>query len=146
MDFDKLYPARFLKAGEFGMRDVTLTIASVFLEELEGEQGKKQKAILSFVGTAKQLVLNKTNGLCIKAMFGRETDAWVGKRVTFYPAAISFGDTDIAIRVRGSPDLKEPLTFELKLPRKKGRPLTLAVTKPGTSAASTGEMEPGHDG
>jgi hypothetical protein len=138
MDFDKLYPARFLRAGEFGGRDVTLTIASVFLEELEGETGKKQKAILSFQGTGKQLVLNKTNGLCVRAMFGRETDAWVGKRVTFYPAEIAFGDSDLAIRVRGSPDLKEPLTFELKLPRKKGRPVTLLATKPGSAAPQQG--------
>jgi len=148
MHFDKLYPARFLKAGEFGGRDVTLTISSVFLEELEGETGKKMKAILGFAGTPKQLVLNKTNGLCIKAMFGVETDAWRGKRVTLYPANISFGDTDLAIRVRGSPDIKDPVTFELKLPRKKGKAVTLQVTraqangKPDTAPAPTQPEEP----
>lgn len=140
MHFDKLYPARFLKAGELGGKDVTLTISSVFLEELDGETGKKMKAIVSFVGTQKQLVLNKTNGLCVKAMFGVETESWKGKRVTLYPANISFGDTDLAIRVRGSPDIKDPVTFELRLPRKKGKSVTLARTgqangKPVTSPA-----------
>jgi hypothetical protein len=136
MHFDKLYPARFLKAGEFGGKDVTLTISTVALEELEGDTGKKMKAILGFVGTPKQLVLNKTNGLCLKAMFGAETDAWRGKRVTFFPANISFGDTDLAIRVRGSPDISAAISFELKLPRKKGKPVTLARTVNGKAPSS----------
>jgi hypothetical protein len=131
MDFDKLFPARFLKAGEFQGRDVTLTIAGVSLEELETARGKETKAIVSFRETKKQLVLNKTNGLCIKAMFGRETDAWIGKRVTFYPAHIQFEDNDLAIRVRGSPDIPAPITFELKLPRKKPKQTTLQVTRVG---------------
>jgi hypothetical protein len=144
MHFDKLYPARFLKAGEFGGRDVTLTISAVSLEELEGETGKKMKAILTFVGTPKQLVLNKTNGLCIKAMFGSETDAWRGKRVTLFPANISFGDTDLAIRVRGSPDIKEPITFELKLPRKKGKNVTLARTGQANGKPASPAQPPAH--
>ena len=128
MDFDKLYPSRFLKAGEFAGRDVTLTVSAVRLEELEGQKGKQMKAIVSFSETKKELVLNRTNGLCIRAMFGRETDAWVGKRVTLYPAPIDFGDTNIAIRVRGSPDLPAPLAFELKLPKKKPAQVTLQKT------------------
>ena len=133
MDFDKLFPARFLKAGEFAGKDVTLTIAGVRLEELESQKGKETKAIVGFRETKKQLVLNKTNALCVRAMFGRETDAWVGKRVTFYPAAIQFQDSDLAIRVRGSPDLKAPVTFELKLPRKQPKSTTLLPTKAGAN-------------
>jgi hypothetical protein len=128
MDFDRLFPNRFLKAGEFQKRDVTLTIGGVKLEELDGAKGKETKAILAFRETPKQLVLNKTNGLSLKAMFGRETDAWVGKRVTLYPAEIKFEDSDLAIRVRGSPDLTANVTFELKLARKKPRSVTLQKT------------------
>lgn len=128
MDFDRLFPNRFLKAGEFQRRDVTLTIARVQLEELEGAKGKENKAIIAFRETPKQLVLNKTNGLSIKAMFGRETDNWVGKRVTLYPAEIKFEDSDLAIRVRGSPDIAAHITFELKLARKKPRQVTLQKT------------------
>lgn len=128
MDFDELYPNRFLKAGEFKGRDVTLTISKVVLEELAGKNGPEMKGILSFERTPKQLVLNKTNGLCLKALFGRNTDEWIGKKVTFFPAEIQFEDNDLAIRVRGSPDIAAPVTFELKLARKKPRMVTLQRT------------------
>jgi hypothetical protein len=135
MDFDKLYPGQFLKAGMFSGRDVTLTIASVKLDELEGRKGKEMKGIIAFAEKPQRLVLNKTNGLCLKAMFGRETEAWVGKRVTLYPAKIQFEDNDLAIRVRGSPDLLAPVTFTLKLARKADKQVTLARTGVGAAAA-----------
>jgi hypothetical protein len=133
MDFDLLYPKRFLKAGMFGGRDVTLTISSVFREVLDGDKGPKMTAILSFSERPQQLTLNVTNGTCLKEMFGRETDLWVGKRVTFYPMNYKSEHGDLAIRVRGSPDLQKPVTFTLKLARKKHRELTMLVTKAGAA-------------
>lgn len=130
LDFDQLYPARFLKAGLLGGKDVTLTISAVKIEDLEGQKGTETRGIMSFEKTKKQLVLNKTNGLCIKGMFGRDTGEWVGKRVTFYPAAIQFEDNDIAIRVRGSPDIEKDIQVEIKLARKKPRTMTMKKTDP----------------
>ena len=137
MDYDKMYPKRFLKAGLFDKKDVTLTVASVRLEELEGNKGRETKGILAFKECKQQLVLNVTNGLCIKAMFGRETDAWVGKRITFYPMPIQSEFSDLAIRVRGSPDLKSPVTFSLILARKTPREMTMQVTR-----AANGKAQP----
>lgn len=128
LDFDQLFPNRFLKAGEFQGRDVTLKIKGVKIETLQGDKGEEVKGILSFEATTKQLVLNKTNGLCLKALFGRDTSAWIGKRVTFWPAPIDFGDAEIAIRVRGSPDIPADVEFELKLARKKARKVKLVRT------------------
>src|SRR6185437_13183500 len=83
--FDQLYPGRFLKAGELLGKKVTLTIADVDVEELEGDGGaKKVKAIISFRETKKQLVACKTNGLCLREMFGKELANWTGKRVTLF--------------------------------------------------------------
>ena len=48
LDFDQLYPARFMKAGEFQGKDVTLKVSGVAVEELESEKGKKGKGIVSF--------------------------------------------------------------------------------------------------
>lgn len=134
LDYDALFPGRFLKAGEFNGKDVTLTIASIELEELPQEQGgTKVRGILGFQKTKKKLVLNRTNGEAIKALFGRDTGEWIGKRVTFYPAAFSFGDNDFAIRVRGSPDIAGPVKFTLKLPRKKPSDVTLLPTGNGAA-------------
>jgi len=119
LDFDQLYPGKFLKAGLFLGKDVILTIKKIELKELGTEEEKETKVIASFAETPKQLVLNKTNGSCIKEMFGRNTDQWIGKRVTFFPAKVDYGDTDLAIRVRGSPDLKEVREFTAQIGLKK---------------------------
>jgi hypothetical protein len=136
MDFDLLYPKRFMKAGMFGGRDVTLTISKIHKEVLEGDKGPKNEAVVSFVERPQQLTLNVTNGHCLKAMFGRETDAWIGKRVTLYPLEYKSEHSDLAIRVRGSPDIASPVTFTLKLARKKSREVTLVVTKAGSRQAA----------
>lgn len=106
-DYDQLFPGRFLKSGEFKGKDVTLTLANVKLEEMEDKRkGTVTKCILSFRETKKQLVLNKTNGECLKGMFGRRVADWIGKRVTLFPDNVrAFGSTKLAIRVRGSPDI-----------------------------------------
>lgn len=105
-DYDQLFPGRFIKAGEFKGRPNTLTISDIKLEDMEDRKGVKTKCIVSFAGKKKQLVLNKTNGECIKGMFGRKVADWIGKRVTFYPETVSaFGSKTLAIRVLGSPDI-----------------------------------------
>jgi hypothetical protein len=129
MDYELLFPGRFLKSVEFKGRDVTLTIASVATEMLpEDAGGEKLKGIVSFKEAKKKLVLNRTNAMTIAQMFGRETDGWVGHKVTFYPAPYQ---DETAIRVKGSPELKEPVVFELKLPRKKARKVRLLPTGKG---------------
>jgi hypothetical protein len=126
-DFDELYPGRFVKAGEFKGKKPTLTIKDVDLEELIGDDGKsKAKGIISFVETPKQLPLNKTNGICIRAMFGRKLSEWVGKRIILYADK---WNGEEATRVWGSPDIAEPMAVEVKLPRKKPINMTMH-TKP----------------
>ena len=79
--YDQLYPGRFIKAAELLGKKPTLTITDIELEDLEGDDGKKTKCIISFKESQKKLVACKTNGLCIKHMFGRELKDWVGKRI-----------------------------------------------------------------
>jgi hypothetical protein len=124
-DFDELYPARFLKAGELKGNKVTLTIADVDTDELQDDDGKKKiKGFLTFEKTPKQVVLNKTNGLCLKAMFGRKVQEWVGKRVIFFPDK---WNGEECIRIWGSPDIPEEMDVEVKLPRKK--PINMRMHK-----------------
>jgi hypothetical protein len=130
MDFDLLFPGRFVKAADLKGKDMTLTIEKVVIEELEGDK-KETKGIVSFVGAKKNWVLNKTNALCLKAMWGRETDGWIGKRVTLFPTTF---DDEPCIRVKGSPDLTEPLVFDLKLPKKKAKKMRLVPTGKATGS------------
>jgi hypothetical protein len=125
VDYKLLFPGRFIAAVEFKGKDVTGEIESVSQEVLEGDKGKENKGIITIKGWKKKWVLNRTNAECLVAMWGRMTEGWVGHRVTLFPAEV---DGAPAIRVKGSPELKEPLVFELKLPRKKARTMRLLPT------------------
>lgn len=117
VDYDQLYPGRFIKAGELLGKKVTLTITDVDLEDLMGEDGKeKAKAIVSFRETQKKLVTCKTNGICLREMFGKQLANWVGKRVTLFPDT---WNGEPCIRVWGSPDIEEDLEVQIALPRRR---------------------------
>lgn len=124
VDWDELYPGRFMKAGEFKGKKPTLTIAAVKIDELEGNKGKQVKGIIFFKETEKQLALNRTNGICIKAMHGRKVQEWVGKRITLYAAPY---EGEEAIRVWGSPDIDSDFEAKIELPRK--RPFNMTMHK-----------------
>jgi hypothetical protein len=42
VDWDELYPGRFIKAGEFKGKKPTLTIKDVDVESLAGDDGKEK--------------------------------------------------------------------------------------------------------
>lgn len=122
VDWDELYPGRFLKAGDFKGKKPTLTIAAVDLEELVGEKGPQIKGVIHFERTEKAWALNKTNGICLKHMFGRKVQEWVGKRVTLYAGT---WDGEECIRVWGSPDIAADEDVAIQLPRKRPFKMTM---------------------
>lgn len=136
-DYDQLFPNRFVKAGLLQGKAVTLTIAQVKLEELpdeKGKNGKRVKGIVSFRERDLELVLNKTNGECLKGMFGRKTGAWEGKRITIYPKMVdAFGDEVLAIRIMGSPDIERDMRFDVRVGRKTAS-ITMKKTATKTKA------------
>lgn len=144
VDWDELYPGRFLKAVDFKGGKVTLRISEVKIEELVGDKGPQIKGVISFEKMEKQWALNKTNGICLKEMFGKKVQEWVGKRVTLFP---SQWDGEDCIRVWGSPEIDADRNVTIALPRKRPFQMTMhrtAVTQPravngnGSAAAPTG--------
>jgi hypothetical protein len=116
VDWDELYPGRFLKPFHIADKP-TLTISAVDVEELVGDKGPQTKGILMFAEQGfKALPMNKTNGICIREMFGRRLADWVGKRVVFYQAEFN---GEPCIRVWGSPDIAKDTDIIVQLPRKK---------------------------
>jgi hypothetical protein len=143
-DYDELYPGRYIKSGEFKGQKITLTMVEISLEELPDRTGKRAKGVLVFEETRKssdeplRMVLNRTNGECIKAMFGKKLRDWSGKQITLFPAPYE-GET--AIRVWGSPDIKETFEITIELPRKRPFKMTMHKTEPRKR-----EHEPGEEG
>jgi hypothetical protein len=136
--WDEMFPGRFLKAGlfvpMFGTDKPTLTIKDYDLEALPDDDGNDKPAgILTFVETPMQFKLNKTNGDCLKAMFGKVLKAWVGKRITWCierdrdPGGAKGAMCD-AVRVLGSPDIDSDMSVTIKLPKRKPKERTLRKT------------------
>lgn len=108
-DYRTMYDRNYLYAYDLAGKEVTLTIDEVKASELQGSDGKKQKKPTVFFRELRQrqpadnrsLVLCKTNGKTIAAMYGNDTKEWIGKRITLYAAMVSsFGSTVEAIRIR----------------------------------------------
>jgi hypothetical protein len=128
VDWDELYPGRFIKAGDLKGKNVTLVISAVRVEELVGDKGPQMKGIINFEKTDKALALNKTNGLCLRAMFGRKVQEWVGRRVTLFE---STWDGDQCIRIYGSPEIEQDMQVTIALPRKRPFEITMHAVRIG---------------
>jgi len=134
LSYDALFPGRFIKAGEMSGKPVTMTIADVYLDHLEGEDGReKPQAIVSFKETKREWALNKTNAQCLLAMWGQDSGDWVAKRVTLFAErdASGLSDSGLCLRVKGSPDITKSVVAEIKLPRRKPQKRTLVPTGNG---------------
>lgn len=136
-DYETLFPGRFLKSADLAARDATVTIKAVVGEEIDG----KDKVVISFEGTKKQWVCNRTGAEALKLMFGRETNGWLGKKVTLYRMMMKdpFGGDDApeigAIRVRGSPEIDKPMSADVKRGRKTLKISVRPTGKPPAAAA-----------
>ncbi len=107
MQFDELYPSRFLKSEDVEDGPVQFTIASIKPEQLNGER----KVVCSFKDSDKQLVVNKTNGRALAKMYGNDTRNWLGKPVTLVATEVDFkGDLVPAIRIKVTPPKHQSAT------------------------------------
>lgn len=137
VDWEELYPGRFLKAADLKGKRATVKISDVNLEELVGDKGPQVKGLLSFEGKDRQFALNKTNGILIKAMFGRKVQDWIGKRITLHEEQ---WDGDPCLRVYGSPDIEKDVEVTVALPRK--RPFNRTLHHVGGPAAVPAQQKP----
>lgn len=130
--FSELYPGRFLHADILKGKKVTLTIKNVDIEVLEGEKKKEPKAVVTFIERPLDLVFAKTNGHCLKRMFGSDPHTWLGKRITLFPSTTSFGrETVECIRIWGSPDIAADMSISVPQGRKKPLEMVMHKVAPG---------------
>jgi hypothetical protein len=109
---DERFPKRFLSADDLKGKPIRLEIKREYLEELADTTGKKRnKSILAFAGTTKELVLNVTNWEKIAEITGEyDSENWQGRKVELYPTTTEMaGKTVDCIRIRA------PAQKEMKL-------------------------------
>ena len=139
--YSELYPNRFLKSDLLKGRKVTLTIRDIDVEELTGENNKKEpKVVMKFVERPLELVVPKTNGYCCKRMWGNNPHDWIGKRITLFPSTTKFGrDTVDCIRIFGSPDIPEDMPITVPQGRKKSLEMVMHKTEAKAAGGATND-------
>jgi hypothetical protein len=149
MDMGLGFLGQYITAAELIGKEPTLTIERVTLEKVESMKptddegrGKMRDRIVIYFKEARGgrgWLLNRTNAECIKELWSRETENWLGHRVTLHTQQVRAGPKmEPGIRVKGSPEISGPRTFDLCLPRKKPIKYTLHPTaKPTVPPAST---------
>ena len=125
-NYAELYPGRFVKALDkemnFGKSVAVFTIINVIADKLGHGKNKKRSVVVTFKEISKALVLSKINGEAFKAMWGVNVNDWIGKRIALYatdkiaPYPGRKGADAFCIRVYGSPDLANDVTYEFKMP------------------------------
>lgn len=147
MDVGLGFLGTYITAAELVGHEPTLTIDRVTLEKVESLKvqddagaGKMKDRVIVYFRESKGdrgWLLNRTNAECIKELWGRETNDWIGHKLTLCTQSVRVGPKmEPGIRVKGSPELTEPRVFELKLPRKKPIRTTLYPTGKAAPAAT----------
>jgi len=129
VDYDDLYPGRFMKGGTLGDKKIVVTIKDVSMDMLASDDGDKERGVMSFAETPLQITVNKTNGLCLKAMFGRDVASWVGKKIVLFKGEWK---GEPAVRIYGSPELKADMNVEIKLPKRRAQTMVMHAPRQQT--------------
>lgn len=111
-DYRKYFDRDYIGHFDLDGKDVTVEIARVVPGELTAMGGRKsKKPIIHFAGKDKAFIANKTNCKTIAALYGNNTDTWVGKRITLYVSTTrnpdGGGETE-CIRIRAKVPVQSP--------------------------------------
>ena len=142
MDINDIFPSRFLAAADLKGREVTATIADVTVEQLNADDERSVKPIIAFKGTDKTLACNKTNASTIAALYGADTDDWIGKRITIVPTFTDYNGRRVAC-IRVNPVKPAAPTTNTASPAQRTpppAPLAAPVSSPQGDAAEPDDI------
>lgn len=121
MEADLLVRSKWMVSREFGTEDIPkeplVTIASVIKPDAKEEKTRtKNRGVLTFKESfAKPLEMNATHLAAMKLMFGNETNNWIDKQIKVGAiVGVYFKKRQTAVRILGSPQLKEAKSFSVR--------------------------------
>ncbi len=96
-----VYGGDYLKAEDIKGKEVPCVISGHTTQEFEENGKKKNKIVLSFQGTDKNLDLNQTNANMIGHYYGVTVESWVGKQIILFVEPVPFqGKVVDGVRVK----------------------------------------------
>lgn len=110
-------PGDCIGAVEFGGIGQTrlVTLGSIGPHKKTNAGGIEQTVFRASIGGGRYWIVNTQNQRFLAAMFGDQIEGWVGKRVLLVSEASEKSDSGVAIRVAGSPDLKQDTEATIRL-------------------------------
>lgn len=151
MHCDRLFPpSPYLAASDLAGKDVTMTMDRIEHETVKTDRGSEVCAVLYFreikeksdkAGKKERgLILNRVNGGrkgTIAALYGTETNDWIGQRITLYPTTTLMKSQQVeCIRIRPTipPTPRKPAA----------KPTNQAATQPtgAIQPAATATIQP----
>ena len=113
--YSDMNPGRFLPPDKLLKKDVTLTIKDFVFEKMNEGKNEEERCIMYFKETKLGMKVNKTNQVCLQAMFGGTPEDAIGKKITLMYSTARFGrEVHPCIRFRGSPELEKPVVASIK--------------------------------
>lgn len=98
----EVFPSNFLGKEDVAAPFVT-TIARVAMENIKGDNGQENKAVMHFLGDMqKPMILNNVNWLTCEEAYGDDSDMWSNKPVEVYvdPSVMYAGRRVGGVRLR----------------------------------------------
>ena len=105
------YPSKYVSKDDL-TRPVSVTIQTVVIETLEGDDKKEDKPIMYFNEEFKPFIVNSTNWNTIEEAYGLDSDEWVDHKIVLYhDPNVMFGKKKVGgVRVRIPGAKAKPLT------------------------------------
>jgi len=132
-----LVPKKYFSYVDIDGKEATVKIARIVRADVEGtkevdgklETTTEKHGLFYFDGIDKPYILTVAVGHALAMMFGEDGSKWVGHSFTFHcPMEKYFGEELPRLRVRGSPEIKSPMSKVIKLGRSKYK-IDLVPTK-----------------
>jgi hypothetical protein len=101
MNAEDAFPGKYLRASDLQGKRIRVTIEAVTLDKV----GDNRRLVLRFVGKERGMVVNKTNMNTLALLTrSKETDDWVGWRITLFQGWAQFqGNNVAALRISDDP-------------------------------------------
>jgi hypothetical protein len=116
-DYATMFDSKWLNVGDLDEAERVVVISKVEPGMVGEGPDAERKPILWFEGESKPFAANVTNAKTIANLYGRDTEAWIGKAITLYPTTTEYkGETVPCVRIRPAvPGRKMPKSHSLPI-------------------------------
>lgn len=127
--WDELFPGRFLKHSHLNGKEVEVTIERIYNTEIDGKLAQVARVAPIPGVTQRDWGLNKTNGICLRALFGDTIKDWFGKRVTIHESKVEHGREKgkPCIRICACADIDADKAVVVDFHTKRIKPFTIRI-------------------